>query len=89
VKRGKTADFNIYVMMGNVNAKCNLCGSTPTLEYLGLDLSFPQFSLICSKCKTQTRMKIYLTCSKFYPIPYRGTRAFDRLRYFIKHDPAT
>ena len=46
------------------------------MEYMGLDPTFPEFKLTCNDCGTYQIMKIYLHCTKLYPIPYRGKKRF-------------
>jgi hypothetical protein len=72
----KVGEFKIWIGSGHVNAKCEECGVTPSLEYMGLDPIYPKFKLVCSDCGTYDVMKIYLSCTKLYPIPYRGRKRF-------------
>jgi len=74
----KPSNISLWVMGGNLNGKCEDCGANSVIEYLGLDLIFPEFKVCCPVCRTHTRMKVYMRSTKLYPIPYRGRRAFDR-----------
>jgi hypothetical protein len=73
----KIGDFELWIGSGHLNAKCKDCGTSPILEYMGFDPVFPKFKLICNKCRTYDVMKVYLHCTKLYPIPYRGKKRFS------------
>ena len=75
-RKERVGEFKLWIGSGHVNAKCEECGVTPSLEYMGLDPVFPQFKLVCHGCGTHGIMKIYLSCTKLYPIPYRGWKRF-------------
>ncbi len=75
----KLGDFELWIGSGHLNAKCKDCASSPTLEHMGFDSVFPKFKLVCNKCRTYDVMKIYLHCTKLYPIPYRGRQRFASL----------
>ena len=72
----KVGNFKLWIGAGHINATCEDCGVTPGLEYMGLDPIFPELKLLCSGCGTYDVMKIYLSCTKLYPIPYRGRKRF-------------
>lgn len=78
-KKQRVGKFKLWIGAGHLNAKCEECGVTPSLEYMGLDPTFPQFRLVCKSCGTYDVMKIYLHCTKLYPIPYRGWKRFASL----------
>ena len=51
-RKQRVGEFKLWIGAGHLNATCEGCGVTPSLEYMGLDPVFPQFRLVCNGCGT-------------------------------------